>query len=125
MAKKDFSKINPLERLSGASNTNKSTELETEHPETVETEQADLNQNNEKQKTSFQKKKVGRPKTKDVKNTCRNINVAIPIELLDKWNEIKIIYGNNLTAYITKLIENDMSSKYEQYKNILNSLKNI
>ena len=47
MAKKDFSKINPLERLSGASSTNKSTELETEHPETVETEQADLDQNNE------------------------------------------------------------------------------
>ena len=125
MAKKDFSKINPLERLSGASSTNKSTELETEHPETVETEQADLDQNNEKQKTSFQKKKVGRPKTKDVKNTCRNINVAIPIELLDKWEEVKIIHSNNLTAYITKLITKDMDANYEKYKSILDSLKNI
>lgn len=71
------------------------------------------------------KRKVGRPKTKDIKNTCRNINVAVPITLLDKWDDIKIVHGSNLTEYITKLIEKDMNANYEQYKTILNNLNNI
>lgn len=74
---------------------------------------------------STQKRKVGRPKTKDIKNTCKNINVAVPITLLDKWEDIKIVHGSNLTEYITKLIEKDMSANYEHYSNIVNSLKNI
>ncbi len=72
-----------------------------------------------------QKRKVGRPKTKDIKNTCKNINVAVPITLLDKWEEIKIVHGSNLTEYITKLIEKDMNANYERYKDIANSLENI
>ncbi len=71
------------------------------------------------------KQKVGRPKTKDVKGTCKNINVAVPIILLNKWEDIKIVHGSNLTEYITKLIEKDMDSNYEKYKNIADSLKNI
>lgn len=76
-------------------------------------------------KTTTVKKKVGRPKTKDVKGTCKNINVAVPIVLLDKWEEVKIVHGSNLTEYITKLIEKDMDSNYEKYKSIADSLKNI
>jgi len=76
-------------------------------------------------KTTTGKKKVGRPKTKDVKGTCKNINVAVPIVLLDKWEEVKIVHGSNLTEYITKLIEKDMDSNYEKYKSIADSLKNI
>lgn len=76
-------------------------------------------------KTTPAKKKVGRPKTKDVKGTCKNINVAVPIVLLDKWEEVKIVHGSNLTEYITKLIEKDMDSNYEKYKSIADSLKNI
>lgn len=72
-----------------------------------------------------QKRKVGRPKTKDIKNTCKNINVAVPITLLDKWEDIKIVHGSNLTGYITKLIEKDMNANYEHYKDIADSLKNI
>lgn len=72
-----------------------------------------------------QKRKVGRPKTKDIKNTCKNINVAVPITLLDKWEDIKIVHGSNLTEYITKLIEKDMNVNYEHYKDIADSLKNI
>lgn len=71
------------------------------------------------------KRKVGRPKTKDVKGTCKNINVAIPIALLDKWEEIKIVHGSNLTDYITKLIEKDMNANYTNYKYLADSLKNI
>ena len=71
------------------------------------------------------KKRVGRPKTKDVKGTCKNINIAVPITLLDKWEEIKIIHGSNLTEYITKLIEKDMDSNYDKYKTILNSLNDF
>lgn len=75
--------------------------------------------------TTSPKKRVGRPKTKDVKGTCRNINVAVPITLLDQWDEVKIVHGNNLTEYITKLIEKDMAAYYQHYKNLADSLKNL
>lgn len=71
------------------------------------------------------KRKVGRPKTKDVKGTCKNINVAVPIDLLDKWEDIKIVHKSNLTEYITKLIERDMTANYETYKSLADSLKNL
>ena len=76
-------------------------------------------------KTTTIKRSVGRPKTKDVKGTCKNINVAVPITLLDKWEEVKIVHGSNLTEYIAKLIEKDMDSNYAKYKSIADSLKNI
>lgn len=89
-----------------------------------EPKQANSKQNQENPQTA-QKRKVGRPKTKDIKNTCKNINVAVPIALLSKWEDIKIVHGSNLTGYITKLIEKDLNSNYEHYKNIADSLKNI
>lgn len=71
------------------------------------------------------KRRVGRPKTKDVKGTCKNINVAIPIVLLNQWEEVKMLHNSNLTEYVTKLIEKDMSENYDTYKNIINNLNNI
>ena len=91
----------------------------------VEPTPAEPKREPEIRKTTPTKKKVGRPKTKDVKGTCKNINVAVPIVLLDKWEEVKIVHGSNLTEYITKLIEKDMDSNYENYKSIADSLKNI
>lgn len=110
---KGFSKNNPLDKLSGK-----------EPLAAAEPKQTELEQKQEKPQT-IQKRKVGRPTTRDVRNTCRNINVAVPINLLDKWDEVKLVHGNNLTAYITKLIERDMENNYERYKDILNSLNNI
>lgn len=81
---------------------------------------SDINKQNESTK-----KRPGRPVTKDVKNSCRTVNIAIPISLLDKWNNIKIIHNNNFTEYITKLIQKDMDSNYEQYLKIVQLLKNI
>lgn len=102
----------------------KNTEVQKEPPAAVEPKQMEPEQKQEKPQTT-QKRKVGRPKTKDIKNTCKNINVAVPITLLDKWEDIKIVHGSNLTEYITKLIEKDMSANYEHYNDIANSLKNI
>lgn len=116
---KGFSKNNPLDKLSSAS-IPKSTQIEEASSSVVESEKTKQEPKQEKQK-----RKVGRPKTKDIKNTCKNINVAVPIVLLDKWEEIKIVHGNNLTEYITKLIEKDMNTNYERYKDIINSFKNI
>lgn len=120
---KGFSKNNPLDKLSSA-NVSKSTNIQKEPLTAIESK---LQEPEPKQESSpaRQKKKVGRPKTKDIKNTCKNINVAVPTTLLDKWEEIKIVHGSNLTAYITKLIEKDMDANYERYKEIADSLKNI
>lgn len=109
---KGFAKNNPLDKLSGAK------------PVMVVSDE-EPKKEPEIRKTITEKKKVGRPKTKDVKGTCKNINVAVPIVLLDKWEDVKIVHGSNLTEYITKLIERDMDSNYDNYKQIADSLKNI
>lgn len=96
-----------------------------EEHKTVAVEPSEPKKEPEIRKTTPAKRRVGRPKTKDVKGTCKNINVAVPIVLLDKWEEVKIVHGSNLTEYITKLIEKDMDSNYEKYKSIADSLKNI
>lgn len=114
---KDFKSQSPLNNF----------KIPTEEPKAavVEPIPAEPKKEPEIKKPTSEKKKVGRPKTKDVKGTCKNINVAVPIVLLDKWEEVKIVHGSNLTEYITKLIEKDMDSNYEKYKNIADSLKNI
>lgn len=113
---KGFSKNNPLSNL-----TNTSVPKSTISASTVA---HDLDPK-QKQPTVKQKRKVGRPATKDVKNTCKNINIAVPVDLLNKWEEVKIVHGSNLTEYITRLIEKDMDANYERYKEITNSLKDI
>lgn len=113
--KKTFlDKTNPLDKLS---RTKQNTEPFKEIPVVTEFEP-----NEEKIPL---KRKAGRPKTKDIKNTCKNINVAVPITLLEKWEDIKIVHGSNLTEYITKLIERDMNANYIHYKEISDRLKNL
>lgn len=85
---------------------------------------ASSNQDTESVSTPI-KRKVGRPKTKDVKGTCRNINIAVPITLLNQWEEVKRVHGSNLTAYVTKLIEKDMETNYEKYKAAADILENM
>lgn len=70
-------------------------------------------------------KKIGRPITKNIKETCRNINVAVPTTLLEQWEEVKIIHGSNLTEYITKLIKKDMAANYMKYQGLANKLHNL
>lgn len=120
---KGFSKNNPLKKLSDTATT-QNTDIEKEPQVTVEA--APHEPEPEQKKTPVkQKRRVGRPKTKDIKNTCKNINVAVPITLLNQWEEIKIVHGSNLTGYITKLIQKDMDTNYERYKDIVDSLNNI
>ena len=66
------------------------------------------------------KRAVGRPKTKDVKNTCRNVNIAVPLELMDRWDEIKQAKGSNLTAYMIRLMEHDLNENYDSTSRLLN-----
>ena len=121
---KSFPKSNPLDKLSRAKPTPTVSVPDEELKAAVEPK-TEPKKDSEIRKQVQEKKKVGRPVKKDVKNTCRNINVAVPIVLLDKWEEVKIVHGSNLTEYITKLIERDMDSNYEHYKDIADSLKNI
>lgn len=89
------------------------------------TDTADKTDEATNEKPEKEKGKPGRKPTKDVKNTCRNINVAIPNELLDKWNEIKKAKGNNLTQYVTDLIQKDMDENYKKYKQAVDILNNL
>ena len=115
--KKSFAGMKPADKIISKKTA--------EEPKTVAVEPSEQKKEPEIRKTTPAKRRVGRPKTKDVKGTCKNINVAVPITLLDKWEEVKIVHGSNLTEYITKLIEKDMDSNYEKYKSIADSLKNI
>lgn len=119
---KGFSKNNPLDKLSGTSAL-KNTEIQKPPLETINPKSQDAVSGQVNPPPP--KRKVGRPKTKDVKHTCKNINVAIPITLLNQWEDIKIVHGSNLTGYITKLIEKDMKANYKHYKDIADNLKNI
>lgn len=117
MEKKSFKGNSPVKKLT--------TPTPAEEPKTVAVEPSESKKGSGIKNTTPTKRRVGRPKTKDVKGTCKNINVAVPITLLDKWEEVKIVHGSNLTEYVTKLIEKDMDSNYEKYKSIADSLKNI
>ncbi len=107
---KDFKSKSPLTNLAAPA----------EGLKTIDDKATVANTEPEIQKTKPAKKRVGRPTTKDVKGTCKNINIAVKIELLDKYNEVKKALGCNLTAYIGKLMEKDMDANYENYKTLAN-----
>lgn len=71
------------------------------------TQQSDKSKNETKKAKTEPKKKVGRPATKP---PSRNINVAIPISLLDELHEKRGQYGLNMTQYIIGLIKNDLNN---------------
>ena len=85
---------------------------------TIPAEHSGSEREPESVKTVPVKRRVGRPTTKKVKETCRKINVAIPIELLDKWDEVKKALGGNQTAYIVNLIRKDLNENYASYKEL-------
>lgn len=62
-------------------------------------------------KTKAQKK-PGRPKT--IMKERRTISARIPVELLDKWEEVKLLKGDNFTEYLESLIQKDMDENYER-----------
>ena len=101
---KGFTKNNPLDKLSGATQTSTN-----DTPKVAEEPK--------------KKRKVGRPKTKT--EETKTINIAVPISVLEKLDTVKVCYGNNLTQYINKLIERDIEANYDNYKQIADSLNNF
>lgn len=97
MAKANFKTNNPLDNLSKTSNVAHDPERE-----------------------YTKKRKVGRPKTK--LEPTRNINIAVPVSILDRMGEIKACYGGNMTRYINSLIEKDLEENYQKYKDAINIL---
>lgn len=85
-------------------------------PKTAAAETSEPKKEPEIRKTAPTKKKVGRPV--EIEDPRKNINIAVKVELLDKYNEVKKALGGNLTAYIGNLIEKDMNENYEKYKEI-------
>lgn len=68
-------------------------------------------------KKTTAKNPVGRPKTVTVER--RKMNVAVPVELLEEWEEIKQAKNNNFTDYVTKLIEADLKENKQKYLDII------
>lgn len=67
------------------------------------------------------KKKRGRPKTKT--GPERTINIAIPVEVLEKMDIAKVCYGNNLTAYVNAVIKADLEAHLEEYERIKKTIE--
>jgi post-segregation antitoxin (ccd killing protein) len=102
---KGFTKNNPLDKLAG-----------TTEPKEVG-------------KKSAGKRKPGRPTIdgsgRKKKDYTKTINVAVPLDLLEKADVAKVCYSNNLTEYINKLIERDIETNYDSYKRIADSLNSF
>lgn len=65
-------------------------------------------------------KKVGRPKVKTEKQKI--INIAVPESVMEKVEIAKAVKGGNLTAYINKLIIDDLAENFDEYQTIYNTL---
>lgn len=87
-----------------------------EEHKTVAVEPSEPKKEPEIRKTTPAKRRVGRPV--EIEDPRKNINIAVKVELLDKYDEVKKALGGNLTAYIGNLIEKDMNENYEKYKKI-------
>lgn len=69
------------------------------------------------------KRRPGRPKVKP--EQTKTINIAVPVSVLAKTEIAKKCYNNNLTEYVNKLIERDLSENFDKYETIYNSLNNL
>ena len=74
------------------------------------------------QETKIQEtKRRGRPKMKTEDD--RQINIRVPLSILEQWEIIKPAYGGNLTRYINKLIIDDLKKNNEKYAKIIGMLE--
>lgn len=80
-------------------------------------------------KSSAEPKKKGKagrkpidPSGKKKKDYTKTINIAIPLDMMEKVNVAKVCYDNNVTTYINKLVEKDIAANYDNYKHIADSL---
>jgi uncharacterized protein (DUF4415 family) len=105
---KNFKGNNPIEKLT--------TPAPAEESKRVAVKPSAPKKEPEIRKTTPVKRRVGRPVV--IEDPRKNINIAVKVELLDKYDEVKKALGGNLTAYIGKLIEKDMNENYENYKTI-------
>lgn len=77
---------------------------------------------NKNQETKIQEiKRRGRPKTKTEDD--RQVNIRVPLSVLEQWEQIKPAYGGNLTKYINRLIEKDLKENFAKYIDIIRKLE--
>ena len=62
-----------------------------------------------------EKKGKGRPKTAP---PCHKKQIAIPDDLLNRYDQIKDGLGNNLTAYLVELMRVDLEKNFDNYRAI-------
>lgn len=49
----------------------------------------------------------------------KHVSANVDVALLKKWDDIKRIYGCNMSYYIETLIRNDIASNYDCYKKLI------
>lgn len=73
-----------------------------------------------------EKKRAGRkplnPEKGNKKEYTKTVNIAIPLDTLERMQIAKARYNNNLTEYINKLIEKDLAENFDKYQEIYNML---
>lgn len=50
----------------------------------------------------------------------KQINTWIDVDLIKKWEEVKKVYGSNMTYYVETLIRNDLDKNFNEYKRLSN-----
>ena len=55
----------------------------------------------------------------------RQVNIRVPLSIMAEWDEIKSVYGNNLTQYINKLILADLKANKQMYLEIVQKLQDL
>lgn len=126
MAKKEFKKHNPNDKLVDNKPMEDQIELVTDQPEedqqTVETSSEVIRITPAKiapveAEVPALKRERGRPRNAEKKE---QVNVRIPVEVLDQVRPLlPVLYGGSLATYITRLIKKDLEENHEKYLDML------
>ena len=63
-----------------------------------------------------EKRKPGRPSRRT--EQYKPVSVQLPVRLVDQWREVSEVTGS-MSEYLTRLIERDMRSNYDAYKEMV------
>lgn len=115
MARKGFKNDNPLNKMEGK------TSIHLTDPDKKKTTPA---AGSKQKKTVTGKKKDGTPRKSNAGRKPTKLepvhttNIDIPMTYFDKFQKYKLAMGGTMTAYINRLIRDDLEKNEDRYKQI-------